>query len=415
MILRKAFPQVYELEHPKNGKYWLVSARSAKWGMNERKVFPKKELAIKHAQKIDGQLVKFGGQPDVPKGKIELAERFQGLTEKLAVFGQSPEDAVNHFVRHLGNEISKQAKPFVRNLADDWTAFKFADQTLSKRFVNEIRRYAQFIKSKWGNLKPDELKKNEIDLLIKGLKVSNNTRRKYLRYVRMFFSWVTDEGHIAKNPTDGIFYKPDDFNGAFYSPEQTAKLLSYIAENQKDLIGYYALLTFAGLRPSEGGRVQWSDYNFKTKELYVRKGKTNARHIILEPAAVAWMKFHREHSPDDAPFAKLKNLANREKVIRKAVFNGKWVQDGLRHGFGTYFKALTQSIEKVADYMGNSPDIVKRHYARTIAKDDWEAFWNLTPERVMAEKSALNVSDIGLWVTSEPEIKFLPQKSALCA
>ncbi len=374
MILRKAFPQVYEIEHRKNGTYWLVSARSAKWGLNERKTFTTKRLAEKHAKDIEEQIKKFGAQADVPKGKVILAERFQGLTEKLDLYGRTPEDAVTHYLQHLSDEIAKQKKPFIRDLADEWEKFKCADQTVSKRYLKEIHSYAVFIKRKWGNRKPDETKRNEIDLLLKGLKIANNSRRKYVRYVRMFFSWIKDEGHIAKNPTDGIFFKPDDFNGAFYSPDETTKLLRYVVEHHPDLIGYYALLTFAGLRPSEGVRVQWCDYNFKTNELYVRKGKTNARHIILEPAAIAWMKFHRENTPKDAPFVTVANLENRMKKIRKAVFNGEWIQDGLRHGFGTYFKALTQNIGKVADYMGNSPDIVKRHYARTIAKDDWEKF-----------------------------------------
>ena len=72
---------------------------------------------------------------------------------------------------------------------------------------------------------------------------------------------------IAANPTDGIYYKSDDFTGGFYDAETTKRLLRYVAENEKDLIGYYALLTFAGLRPSEGARVQWDDYIFKTSEL----------------------------------------------------------------------------------------------------------------------------------------------------
>jgi integrase len=416
MRLRTKFPQIYELEHPKDGRqYFLVSARRQKWGLNERRTFKTKGLAEKFAKVIEEQIIKFGAQVDVPKEKVVLAERFQGLTEKLGAYGRTPEDAVTHYLQHLGTEVAKQEKPFIRGLADEWEEFKSADQTVSKRYLKEIHSYAVFIKRKWGNLRPDELKKNEIELLLKGLKVTNNTRRKYVRYVRMFFSWIKDEGHIAKNPTDGIFFKPDDFNGAFYTPDETTRLLRHVVRHHPDLIGYYALLTFAGLRPSEGGRVQWCDYSFKTSELYVRKGKTNARHIILESSAVAWMKFHHENSSKDAPFVELKNLANREKVIRKAVFNGEWIQDGLRHGFGTYFKALTQSIEKVADYMGNSPDIVKRHYARTIAKDDWESFWNLTPQNVMAEKPALNVSDVGIRCASEPKIKILPQRSALCA
>lgn len=79
--------------------------------------------------------------------------------------------------------------------------------------------------------------------------VSNNSRRKYLRFVRMFFSWVKDEGHVPKNPTDGIKFKADDFNGSFYNVETTERLLLYVAKNERDLIGYFALLTFAGLRP----------------------------------------------------------------------------------------------------------------------------------------------------------------------
>jgi hypothetical protein len=120
----------------------------------------------------------------------------------------------------------------------------------------------------------------------------------------------------------------------------------------------------------------------------VRAGKTPARFVDLEPTAVEWMKFHRENTPDGTPFVNLTNLENRMKVIRTAVFNGGWIQDGLRHGFGTHYKALTQSVNKVADQMGNSVAIVLRHYARTITKDDCKAFWDLTPANVMAEESA---------------------------
>jgi integrase len=206
----------------------------------------------------------------------------------------------------------------------------------------------------------------------------------------MFFSWVKDEGHISQNPTDGIKFKADDFNGDWYSPDDTSKLLRYVVEHEKDLIGYYSLLTFAGLRPSEGERVEWKDYTFKTNELYVRKGKTLARYIILEPAAQAWIKYHRDNTPQGTPFVNLCSLENRVKAIRKAVFNGEWIQDGLRHGFATYFKAKTKSVAEVAEYMGNSPGIVKRHYARTIPKEEWEAFWKLTPEKVMTEEPTAN-------------------------
>lgn len=387
MIIRKSFPQVYKLHRSESGQpYWQGCARSAKWQMNERKTFSTEKDALDWARAIEETIAKHGAQADVPKEKVVMADAYAKLIGRLTPYSKTPEEAVGFFLVHLGTEATRKAKPFIRDLVNKWHEFKKADTTLSKRTLTEIRSYARFIKRKWGDLKPDDAKRNQIDLLLKGLKISNTTRRKYLLYVRMFFSWVKDEGHLLQNPTDGIFYKPDDFNGDFYTPEVTKRLLRYVVEHEKDLIGYYALLTFAGLRPSEGARVQWQDYNSKTNELYVRKGKTHARHIILKPVAVEWMTFHRENTPKDAPFISLLSLGNREKEIRTAVLNGKWVQDGLRHGFGTYFKALTKSIAEVADYMGNSPDIVKRHYARTVPKEDCDAFWGLTPAVVSANE-----------------------------
>jgi integrase len=385
--IRASFPQVYKYPYG-----FLVSARSKRYRINQRKHFPTEKEATDYARGIEKKITEHGNDPDIPRDKLQAATCYEKLVEQLYPYRRTPEEAVRHFLEYLGNEIAKQAKPSIRELVEKWKEFKDADTELSKRTQTEIRSYARFIKRKWGDLKPDNLKRNDVDLMIKGLKISNNTRRKYLRYVRMFFSWVKDEGYLLQNPTDGIFYKPDDFNAAFYTPEVTKKLLRYIVEHERDLIGYYALLSFAGLRPSEGARVQWQDYSSKTNELYVRKGKTHARYIILKPVAVEWMQFHRENTPKDASFLSLKSLANREKAIRNAVLNGEWVQDGLRHGFGTYFKALTKSIAEVADYMGNSPDIVKRHYARTIPKDECDAFWNLKPQIVMADEGKTSQS-----------------------
>ena len=335
MIKRYSVVRIYPMNHIKTGPYWLVSARSKKWNMNQRKTFSTKKLAEEYADGIEENMLKFGAQQDVPKEKVVMAERYQGLTDKLSPLGRSVEDAVDHYQQFVAQEITRQSKPFIRDLVDQWVDFKKTNTTLSKKFLVDTRSYARFIKRTWGDLKPDEPKKNKIEVLVRGLKVSNNTRKAYLRYIRMFFTWVIVEGHITQNPATGIKIKADDFNADFYSPDETAKLLRHVAEHCKPLIGYYALLTFAGLRPSEGARVQWSDLNFKTNQLHVRKGKTNARHITLQPVAIEWMNYHREHSAKDAPFVQLKALPNREKEIRKAVFNGNWVQDSLRHGMAT--------------------------------------------------------------------------------
>jgi hypothetical protein len=175
MVIRRAFPQIYELEHPTNGRYWLVSAR--KYGMKQRKTFQSKTLALEHAADIEAQFRKHGAQTDVPNEKVVMAERYQGLTDKLSPLGRSVEDAVDHYQQYVAQEITKQSKPFIRDLVDQWEKFKNTDTTLSKKFLVDIHSYARFIKRTWGDLKPDEPKKNQIDLLVRGLRITNNTRK----------------------------------------------------------------------------------------------------------------------------------------------------------------------------------------------------------------------------------------------
>jgi integrase len=87
------------------------------------------------------------------------------------------------------------------------------------------------------------------------------------------------------------------------------------------------------------------------------------------------------------PFVQLKALPNREKEIRKAVFDGKWIQDGLRHGFATYYVQLINDVPATSFYMGNSVGIVNRHYARTVPEEELKAFWDFIPAKVMADTS----------------------------
>lgn len=94
MIIRKTFPQVDALESPDRGKYWLVSARSAKWGLNQRKTFPTEELALKYARDLEVQVIQNGKAPDIPKEKTQYAASYEKLLAKLSSYGRTPEEAV---------------------------------------------------------------------------------------------------------------------------------------------------------------------------------------------------------------------------------------------------------------------------------------------------------------------------------
>jgi hypothetical protein len=121
-----------------------MSARKKKLGMNERKTFSNEDDALDYARQIEQRLVNHGKQPDLSPEKLQAVRSYETMMAKLAVHGRTPEEAADHFLTHLGNEVVRQAKPLIRVLTDDWKTFKYLDTTLSKKTMIEVRSYARF-------------------------------------------------------------------------------------------------------------------------------------------------------------------------------------------------------------------------------------------------------------------------------
>lgn len=136
---------------------------------------------------------------------------------------------------------------------------------------------------------------------------------------------------------------------------------------------------FAGLRPTEAQRVEWSDLNFETKEIYVKPaGKTGSRRFVLKGADTVWdWLAHIKSKYPNQPLNPQKSHEYFQKKLR-ADF-GKWIQDGLRHSFGTYYHNLRRDIPEVVYVMGNSVGIAKKHYVREVTKEWNDKFWTLKP------------------------------------
>jgi len=350
--------------------------------MNEMRRFPTEKLALDRAREIEAAITERGSSSALTKNEAMVLVDYRLWVDRLQPFGKTVGDAVEFYIGHLGRELLRKIVPSIGELSDKWREFKFRDTTLSKQSQNEVKVYSKFIKWKWGKLKPDEVKKNEIDKVLKGLKITNSTRKKYLLMVRMFFNWVKDEGIILFNPTDGLSFKPEMLTKEFYKSEQVKGFLQKVVEMEPRLVGYYSLLIFAGLRPSEGARIQWPDINFETGELYVRQGKTMPRHVKLEAVAIEWLKWYKENTPSPT-FIPTRNLFNIERKVREVTFGENWISDGFRHGFATYHKSKYQNIHLTADLMGNSVMMIKRHYAQTIPSGELTAYWALTPSVVL--------------------------------
>lgn len=77
-------------------------------------------------------------------------------------------------------------------------------------------------------------------------------------------------------------------------------------------------------------------------------------------------------------------LKRKLRVAFRALDDGKWIFDGLRHGFAAFFRALKKRDHETSWYMGNSVQMVKTHYAKSIPQSELDNFCHMTPAVALA-------------------------------
>lgn len=77
-------------------------------------------------------------------------------------------------------------------------------------------------------------------------------------------------------------------------------------------------------------------------------------------------------------------------VKTKQVFNPKnstWPQDILRHSFASHWLPIHQNRSVLAEEMGNSVQIIKKHYRKHASKSAAAAFWEILPAAESARRA----------------------------
>jgi hypothetical protein len=73
-------------------------------------------------------------------------------------------------------------------------------------------------------------------------------------------------------------------------------------------------------------------------------------------------------------------ISVRRTVVRLGKALGiRWPKNGLRHSFATYRLAQCQDAAKVALEMGNTPNMIFRHYRELVTPQEAAAWWSISP------------------------------------
>jgi integrase len=217
----------------------------------------------------------------------------------------------------------------------------------------------------------------EIDAWFDRRKETPLGRRGNLGRISSLFNFAVKRGWLEKNPCDTVERGRVEVQPPrILTPGEAGRLLTVCREQVPQFLPFLVLGLFAGIRPTELQRLTWEEVATEHVTVSAAASKTRRRRIVpLEPVARAWLELCRQGTG----LVQAYTVTQRRREVLCRASGVPWSHDLLRHTAASYLLAKHQDAGKVAFWLGNSPDILLRHYYQLVGADDCAMFWSLHP------------------------------------
>jgi hypothetical protein len=383
---------------------WRVQVPGRFFPDKKRKTryFQTKELAEDFCRRVK----KFGlaAIEKSPASAAEANEYAPLIAMAIAKLGGDPGklfEAITHFEKTRLNITPAT----VREAFEEF--MKFRKTRVGRNTLSNDRRLLKFVRA-FEHKQISEITETDLRRFFDGL--PGHTRSIY-KMMRVFFGYAKDYKFLGVNPMLEI--KPTEPWGVrkdVYQAETFERILRISAglEPAKagelptrdfiNLLPWFALSGFCGLRSCEAFRtdgssdaIRWSDLYLDRGFIEIREGvgkhtrreEGDKRHIETAhyvDAAAAWLALVPRTGEFIVPVGKRMVQELRAEFEKRTGI--KLLENGLRNSFASY--ALTydglQGVGKLAIEMGNSEKIAKQYYIKTLLPRAGQAWFNLRPE-----------------------------------
>jgi integrase len=287
--------------------------------------------------------------------------------------------AIEEYTARRQNVVDKR----VREVVDELIARKQSDR-LSRRYVQTLRHHLHRFASAFETSISSITAKLIDDWLRSEKTLSPRGRNNFRMSIITLFHFARSRGYLPKNEAieaDAV-PKAKDRDGAaigIFTPSQLANLLAAVKTEEARL--YFSLGAFTGIRSAELIRLDWRDFNFSRAHVEVgkNKAKTATRRLVpIQPNLMSWIAPYRERATAGGRVFVSYRAAERSIAVAKEMI-GKWPKNALRHSYGTYRLAQCQDAARVALEMGNSPQMLFRHYRELADEQDATAWFSISP------------------------------------
>ncbi len=337
-----------------------------------QRYYPTREQALEEAQKL------------ATRRHEEGTNAFQ--SDELTEYGKTVRDAVQFYLAHLrAQAASRPIAEAIQKLLARRRQEDMAKQSMDSLRAELARFDGAFPGQSLASIAPSDVGEY---LSLARTSGTRNTRRKH---IMTLFSFAMEEKWLTENPVKAIKKLPEKFDVQTLDAVQMSQLLGACDTLEREVSAsmraYLALAGFAGIRPEELRKLQWRDINLVAGFVFIgsRVSKVGqSRSVPLSENCKAWLTLCQARSGTIAGDA----FRYRFDAVRAAAgysVRGKpgaaWPSDVLRHSFASYWLAVNKNRAELAEHMGNSVQIISKHYRRHVSEAEGRAWFDIMPER----------------------------------
>jgi integrase len=272
-----------------------------------------------------------------------------------------------------------------KSLAEAFDAFMTAKSAKSLKYRQELRQ----AKATFGSIAPkmvSDIDLTDIEGCLKGLPPgAYNAKLRRGRSVLAFAitrDWCSDNVATKVDFADGQRLEVEVF------PVDTVQaLLDHALEHDLELLPYRVLTFFCGIRPGgELSRLSWDDIRIPERLVVLPAAITKTkrkRFVDLSENAVAWLEEYRSRggvmTGMVAPWSsQIRRTKHRRACCELGI---KWIQQGARHSFCSYWLATHRDADKLVLMSGHDDAATMwRRYHAGVSEDDAKRFWSIRPK-----------------------------------
>jgi integrase len=275
--------------------------------------------------------------------------------------------------------------------------FLEAKEKRSRAYRNHLQWLQKRTESIHNRLASD-ITVRDLDALLEGEKPT--VRNAWMRYLRAVFNWGLKRDYLASNPIGKMDFE-DVIKGdtQIFEAKDVQAILKDCLENDLPLLPYRVFGFFCGVRPDgELPRLVWSDLEWHDKVLRLRAEitkKKRLRFVEVGENVIDWLQeYQRRGGKTDGPvvpFTKYdlrahhrENWARVVGVTKDGKPKRRWIQQGMRHSFCSYWLAKFADIDRLVIQSGHeSKEVMWRNYYRATTRGAAEKFWAIRPPMPM--------------------------------